>query len=319
MARFFILLLVFVTPMPSWGATRVEYSAPAGLPFIASANRISLPDGNEVRLGYFDIGFDPSAQASDLVALQSAWNPYAGTVIGTNATEPGRFDMFAEQSDAHFDNKKAYFWIFETSDDSSAVIDFSNVVAYGLFSGEDWSFPVQGSLPSQATLTINTGTSNRGVSEAIHGTIEADKLRLQTAGSVTALTYAQWATDLMVFEGGISAIDKLPTANPDGDELTNLEEYFHRLRPTIFDVSPVTGSPSIVGVDDVFDITFPRRKNLEAVTYSLETATHFSQWERATIFSETVTSVDAPSETVLIRVQITDDVRRFFRLTVTSL
>ena len=77
---------------------------------------------------------------------------FRSTVIGTNATEAGGVNVFAEQSDARFDNKKAYFWIFETSDDTPAAIGLSNVVAYGLFSGEDWRFPVRGSLPFQAAV-----------------------------------------------------------------------------------------------------------------------------------------------------------------------
>lgn len=286
---------------------------------MADAGGAALPIGNEVRLGYFDDGFQVAVEADDLTALQAAWHQYDGTTIGTNIMEPGRFGTTAVKSDASFDGKKAYWWILKTTDNTLAAADFSNVVEYGLFSGEEWEFPVLGTPPPGASVTFNTGTTPKGVTEAIHGSVENDRLKLEANDSfVEILTYALWAADPGVFSPGTPDADRLESANPDGDELTNLEEFYHGSDPLAVDISPIAGS--VVSEDGVdtpyFELVFARRRHVQGVEHEVEMSAHLQSWESAIPVSETVTVEDEEFETVRIHLQVSGAARHFFRLRV---
>ncbi len=139
-------------------AQTITYEAPPGFPNIADSSGTALADGQTVEIGYFNSGFNISANANNLPLLGANWNLFDSTTI-TTITGPGQFaaSRTMTASDASFSGNPVDLWIFKTSDGLAPASDFHNVLEYGLFSSgvannaganvTQWIFPALGAPP----------------------------------------------------------------------------------------------------------------------------------------------------------------------------
>jgi len=127
-------------------------------------------------VGFFDFGFDVSANAADLPALDAAWNEFGFTTIQTLFTQQGRFAGSESSGNSQFDNQKIYFRIFKTTGNDQPASDFSNVTAHGIYSSAsaNWFFPSQGAIPPANTTSVNSSE----VTQAFAGSFDANHLFL---------------------------------------------------------------------------------------------------------------------------------------------
>src|SRR5687768_2287504 len=101
---FLFLTAIAIYQIATDAQITVNYNAGPGLRNVVDSAGTPLPDLNEVRIGYFDAGFDVAANANNLLALDSAWNLFDTTGIRNippfGAPQPGRFADSASSSDA---------------------------------------------------------------------------------------------------------------------------------------------------------------------------------------------------------------------------
>lgn len=137
-------------------------------------------NGAIVLVGWFDDGFDVAANATNLSALNGAFNRLGSVAPYTDRTANdttrnifglnGRFSVSTLSTSADSDGKKAYWMIFRTT--GNAALDFSgstNIVEYGIFSSSlsNWSFVNFANIPPANTQTI----SSAQVDQAFFGSI----------------------------------------------------------------------------------------------------------------------------------------------------
>jgi hypothetical protein len=133
----------------------VDFQGGLGLRNVVDSAGIPLGNGNEVRIGYFDTGFELAANASDLGALDQAWNQLGSTPITTVFSEPGRFSGSAPVPEGTSD-QTLVLWIFKTSGNTAPLTDYSNVTEFGLFgsTAASWTLPATPPiLPETLQLT----------------------------------------------------------------------------------------------------------------------------------------------------------------------
>jgi hypothetical protein len=167
------------------GSVTIEYQGVGGTDSrnVILSSGAPVPNGNEVRIGYFDTTFNPSANRDNLVALGNAWHSFDTTSIFTY-TDPdpdvaGSFYDSETRTDSAFDNKQVYLWVFKTTLDNAPASDYSNVQQHGLFtaSGTDWIFPPSDSNPMTGTIYPNA----KQVTSFIVGNLSLDNNSLQLA------------------------------------------------------------------------------------------------------------------------------------------
>jgi hypothetical protein len=168
----------------------VDYNAGAGLRDVTDSAGVTLPNGNEVLIGYFNAGFDVAGNADNLSALSTAWVEFDSTTIKTIFGQPGRFADSQSSTDATFDGKKIYLWVFQTTGNSAPAPDNSNVTAYGLYSSTaaNWTFPAHDNLPPNNATAITSGDVNQALFGVIAG--DATTGHLQLAPVPEPATYA---------------------------------------------------------------------------------------------------------------------------------
>ena len=136
-------------------------------------NGSPVPDNNVAEIGFFNPGFDLSANANNLTALNSAWHELAFTSFKAVFSPPndGRFSGSSSTSDTAFDSKNISLWIFKTTDNAAPLPGFGNVAGYGIFSSTaaNWVFPSQSGMPP-----LTTSVYSSDVNQAYHGTFDAD-------------------------------------------------------------------------------------------------------------------------------------------------
>lgn len=113
----------------------------------------------------------------------------------------------------------------------------------------------------------------------------------QTAGS----DYDSW-------KGGFTfanpPVDSLPTADPDGDGLTNQQEYAFGLNPTLgSSVNPVTAP--LDKTTGIFTYTRRKLSLVAPMAYTVKTSTDLTGWSAASISGEVVTE-SGDIETVVV-------------------
>ena len=102
----------------------------------------------------------------------------------------------------------------------------------------------------------------------------------------------------------------------DEDGLSTLQEFFHNLKPTEPSDDPIRSTTVQEGGRDYLDLIFRRRKDHQGVEQIVEAAGSLdsNDWQTLTEFIEIITEIDAETEEVCVRFDMTDAARGFLRL-----
>jgi hypothetical protein len=140
------------------GTITVNFTAAPGQRDVMDSSIVAVSDGNYVKLGFFNAGFNVMANGDDLSALSAAWNEFGFTTIRNLFGQSGRFAGTQSGNNPLFDGEHMWLWIFKTVGDTAPVPDMSNVIEYGVFSSAtpSWIFPATGTLPPGNTASINS-------------------------------------------------------------------------------------------------------------------------------------------------------------------
>jgi hypothetical protein len=159
------------------GSITVNFGAGPNQPDVVDQGGSPLADGNYVRLGCFDPGFNLLANANNMTALSGAWNEFGFTTIRPIFGQPGRFAATLSGSDPLFDGQQMWLWILRTAGDTAPAPDMSNVMEYGVYSSTapNWLFPAQGTVPPGNTASVNSSE----VDQAAFGSFDANHLFLE--------------------------------------------------------------------------------------------------------------------------------------------
>jgi hypothetical protein len=139
-------------------------------------NGAAVPNGNHVRVGFFNPSFDVLANASNLGALNGAWNQFGFTTTTNFFGQAGRFGAAQSSVDRKFESQKIYLWIFNTANNDAPTPAFDNVTGYGIFSSANanWQFPLATASPPGNS----TGIYSDQVTEVYFGSFDSTHLLL---------------------------------------------------------------------------------------------------------------------------------------------
>src|SRR5436305_5236697 len=128
MMKFLCLLALLCSASISRGQSTIGYEA-GNAERNVFFNGAPVPDNNVAEIGFFTPGFDISANANNLTALNSAWHELSFTSFKPVFSPPndGRFSGTASTADTAFDSKNISLWIFKTTDNAAPVPGFGNV------------------------------------------------------------------------------------------------------------------------------------------------------------------------------------------------
>src|SRR4051794_19370628 len=101
--KFFVLLaLLGILQIPARAdSITVNFAAGPGQRNLMF-NGTTVPDGNYVKLGFFDSGFDVAGNAGNLGSLAGAWNELGYTTVTPVFGQPGYFAGIQSGYDAAF-------------------------------------------------------------------------------------------------------------------------------------------------------------------------------------------------------------------------
>jgi len=134
-------------------------------------NGSAVPNGNQVRVGFFTSGFDVAANSANLNALNGAWHQFDATSITPVFGQPGHFSGSASSFDPAFEFQKICLWIFKTQNNADPTANFDNVLGYGIFSSStnNWIFPQGSAVPPNNTTTIASDDVNQTYFGLVNG------------------------------------------------------------------------------------------------------------------------------------------------------
>ena len=134
---------------------------------------------------------------------------------------------------------------------------------------------------------------------------------LMALGLAKGLSYEDWTN--LSFSAGVDLADREPMANPDGDNLLNILEWYAALDPESHDVFPI----EIRADGDEFVIEFRRAADLPPldVFAQIETTSDLSDWRPSGLPISVVSEVDGV-QTCEVRTTYDGALEQFFRLSV---
>jgi hypothetical protein len=197
--RILIALLMAITALAAIAQSTINYGAGPGLRDVTyGVPALPVPDGNQVRIGYFNPGFNVSGNSGNIFALASAFHELDSATNQTIFGQPGRFSDSVSTTDPSFDNQKICLWLFKTTDNGAPLGNYSNVEGYGLYSSTalNWLFPVHDLLPPpNATITSSE------INQAYYGNF--DPFHLVLAPVPEPSTYTIGGVALAFFVGSV--------------------------------------------------------------------------------------------------------------------
>ena len=308
MKRFVGLLLGclgFTAHLHAGGIT-VHCQAQVGQRDVRLASGTLVPNGNEVRIGYFDNGFDVAVNASNLTALEGAWNEFGQTSIRTLSGQMGLFSGTLSGEAGTFTDKPIYLWILKTFTNGSVAQDLGNVEAYGLYSSDstEWTFPLDSAPPPGNSVTIVSDHVN-----VLYGFGSVDNSSLILA-PVFSDSYRQWAAG--VFEASTPMASRDPEDNPDGDDLNNGLEYLIGSHPEFPTASPIDSQ--VLG--NGLRVTYPRIKAVPIGTEYIEVSGDLKLWIKDPSLDITITNLNALQSLVTVTLPLGNLEHRFLQIVV---
>jgi hypothetical protein len=252
----------------------VNYTAQSGQRNVVDSGGNLISEGHQVRIGYFDPGFDLDRDAGDLVALDASWHQFDSTTIRVIQEQPSRFSRSSPGlCDPQFNSRRIHLWILMTSDGSAPLPDYSNVLEFGIFtsSATSWLFPQHNSLPGLNNTQINTSQVDDAAGR--QGSIEAGSLKLSPNPNPAFPTYESWARN--AFPEGTPDTDKSRHADPDCDGVSNLLERFGGTDPLRSDAG--SGRIRVEEGNTVF--TFRRSKHVDPASGVVQISGDLQFWQ----------------------------------------
>jgi hypothetical protein len=311
MKRFVGLLLgcLGITAHLHAGDITVHCQAQVGQRDVRLASGTLVPNGNEVRIGYFDNGFDVAVNASNLTALEGAWNEFGQTSIRTLSGQMGLFSGTLSGEAGTFTDKPIYLWILKTFTNGSVAQDLGNVEAYGLYSSDstEWTFPLDSAPPPGNSVTIVSDHVNvlYGV-----GSVDDSSLILAAALSANQNSYLQWAAG--VFKTSTPVASRDPEDNPDGDDLNNGLEYLIGSHPEFPTESPIDSQ--LLG--NSLRVTYPRSNAVPTGTEYIEVSGDLKLWIKDPSLDITMTYLNALQSLVTVTLPLDNLKHRFLQIVV---
>jgi hypothetical protein len=142
---------------------------------------VGVPNGNQVRLGFFNASFDvvAAAQAGNWSGTLANWHDFSSTTTDPTKGIPNRAGNFAEspsQDGTGFIGQPIYLWAFKTTTDLPPT-SWGDVMEYGVFinpsnPNSNWTFPAD--LGDTSVASDNLGV----VAYQGHGGIWSGSLQL---------------------------------------------------------------------------------------------------------------------------------------------
>lgn len=198
---------------------------------------------------------------------------YATSVITMLADKTGGIGTITLQH-RRYGTDTQVEWIVESTADSGATWTEAGRFTAGA-SAATFNAVVENAAATRIRIrTSATGSSNRRVN--LDDIVVTDATVIDTTP-----TFAEWAEGLA---------DPAPTADPDGDGVANLLEYFMALDPE----SPATVAPQVTLTGGVLQLDYRRSKTLDGVTGTVE-------------WSPTLAGAPAWSETGVTDVLLSDE------------
>ena len=254
------------------GSVTIDFTAQLEQRNVTDASGELVRAGSgEVRLGVVSDFFDPATQGEDLERVREAWIPLGSTPIESILGEESRFSAAATIRRPELEGRQLYLWILQTPEGAPIAADLSNVSEYGLYSStdENWTVPSEGAFPPENTTIINSSQINQAFGPT---QINAASLRL-TLPRTLGFGYDSWVAG--IFPNDTPEEQKLPNADPDNDELSNLLELFTGNNPLV----PNSRAPlSIALTEQSIVLQFERSKSAPAAAASIEISGDLSKW-----------------------------------------
>lgn len=157
----------------------------------------------------------------------------------------------------------------------------------------------------------------RGISDGSQEEFAFDDLKI-SGKPPSRLKYDEWATDPANFDPETPADQRKDTENPEKDELTNLDEFYHGRRPQSSESHPIEAELIDTDGQSVFEVSFPRQRNLSGVGHRFEIAVQLPNWIPVTPVSESIEIVDAETEIITAQILVNNQERLFVRLVIVS-
>ena len=138
-------------------AVTVTVNAGLGQPNLILPNGDPVGDGNVIRVGYLDPGFDIVGDGDNPSFVDGAWTPFGEITVMTIMGEPGRVGGSVSKTDVFFDNRQASVWVIQTTGNVAPALDYSNVENHVLLTSSqlNWTFPVEGSATTSTLLSFS--------------------------------------------------------------------------------------------------------------------------------------------------------------------
>lgn len=136
-----LMSLLAIGHLPMYAGIQINYLNDPTLPIVKYGSGLTVvPDGNQVRMGYFTVSPGGSVVAEstiqsiagDLGALRAlTWNGGSTTIAS---------GFFSDNIYGDYESIQLYMWAFKTSDNGAPFSGSNTVDYYGLYSSIKWTF-----------------------------------------------------------------------------------------------------------------------------------------------------------------------------------
>jgi hypothetical protein len=259
-------------------------------------------------LGVFSVGFDPNEQPIDSWAANwtAAHRTYYATIQSGPSTVYRGFSSYANPSNAapFSVGRQGYIWV------RNAKVGGAE---WALFTADSWFWPASDPSPNVAWQFSDPGLLEIASSGSRPGR------QLQTAAvSIAAAVPLPWAVWQSVYlsSSALTAAQKLPGADPDGDGATNLREYAFATDPTFARSVPPPLTAGVTTVGGQRFVTLTAARNATAfLNWTGERSTDLTGWLAGP--THTMTTGNNPDEWSIRDAQPATGARAFMRLKIT--